>query len=62
MFFTSINLGGLVWKKRFRLTSPQKYRQRLRLKAVDTVIDVLVESGVKLRALVLTIKAKLRMK
>ncbi|KAJ3212368.1 hypothetical protein HK099_007754 [Clydaea vesicula] len=28
-------LGGLVWKRRFKLTSTQKTRQRKRLKAVD---------------------------
>jgi hypothetical protein len=44
-------LSGLVHKQRFRLTSNQKYRLRQRLKAVDTVVDVLVESGVRLRAL-----------
>eukprot|EP00842_Homolaphlyctis_polyrhiza_P004430 jgi/Hompol1/4989/HPOL_004074-RA len=44
-------LGGLVNKRRFRLTSTQKYRQRLRLRAVDQVIETLVESGVKIRAL-----------
>lgn len=48
---TTACLGGLVKKQRFRLTSTQKYRQRNRLKAVDSIIDVLVESGVKLKAL-----------
>jgi Mitochondrial ribosomal protein L31 len=53
MFFTSINLGGLVWKKRFRLTPSQKYRHRKRLQSVDTLLDVLQESKVRLRALVI---------
>ncbi|KAJ3367953.1 hypothetical protein HDU91_000963 [Kappamyces sp. JEL0680] len=44
-------LSGLLKKKRFRLTDTQKYRHRRRLKAVDTLLDVLQESGVKLRAL-----------
>lgn len=39
-------------KRRFRLTDTQKYRHRKRLRAVDEVVDTLVESGVKLRALV----------
>ncbi len=44
-------LGGLVDKRRFRLTKMQKYRQTKRLKQVDEVVDILVESGVKLRQL-----------
>jgi hypothetical protein len=44
-------LGGLVNKRRFRLTKMQKYRQTKRLKQVDQVVDVLAESGVKFRAL-----------
>ncbi|KAI9204066.1 mitochondrial ribosomal protein L31-domain-containing protein [Polychytrium aggregatum] len=46
-----VSLGGLVWKRRFRLTDTQKYRQRLRLRAVDDVVDKIIESGVRLRAL-----------
>ncbi|KAJ3380454.1 hypothetical protein HDU92_005965 [Lobulomyces angularis] len=44
-------LGGLVWKRRFKLTSTQKTRQRKRLKAVDNVIQTLVNSGVDFKAL-----------
>ncbi|KAL2913863.1 hypothetical protein HK105_206597 [Polyrhizophydium stewartii] len=38
-------------KRRFRLTNTQKYRHRQRLRAVDDVIQTLVDSGVKIRAL-----------
>ncbi|KAI8825836.1 mitochondrial ribosomal protein L31-domain-containing protein [Fimicolochytrium jonesii] len=44
-------------KRRFRLTDTQKYRHRLRLRAVDTVVETLVESGVKLRAMELARRA-----
>ncbi|TPX67738.1 hypothetical protein SpCBS45565_g03640 [Spizellomyces sp. 'palustris'] len=54
---TIATLGGLVWKRRFRLTDTQKYRHRKRLRAVDEVVDTLVESGVKLRALELARRA-----
>ncbi|KAL8998660.1 MAG: hypothetical protein Q9169_002321 [Polycauliona sp. 2 TL-2023] len=37
---TSPLSGGLLWKIPFRLSSPQKARQRKRLRAVDTVITV----------------------
>jgi hypothetical protein len=50
-FNTFACLSGLLKKKRFRLTDTQKYRQRKRLQAVDSLLDVLKESGVKLRAL-----------
>ena len=39
-------------KKRFGLTSTQKYRLRKRLQRVDQVIDTLVKSGVQLKSLV----------
>jgi hypothetical protein len=52
MFGTSPLFSGLLKKVRFRLTAPQKYRQRKRLQAIDTLLDVLHVSGVKLRALV----------
>lgn len=52
MFGTIAALGGLLKKVRFRLTPNQKYRHRKRLQAVDELLDVLKESGVKLRALV----------
>ncbi|MCJ1412510.1 hypothetical protein MMC19_006605 [Ptychographa xylographoides] len=35
---TSPLSGGLLWKIPFRLSSPQKARQRKRLRAVDAVI------------------------
>ncbi|KAL8899211.1 MAG: hypothetical protein Q9192_001683 [Flavoplaca navasiana] len=37
---TSPLSGGLLWKIPFRLSTPQKARQRKRLRAVDTVITV----------------------
>ncbi|KAL8647254.1 MAG: hypothetical protein Q9226_006509 [Calogaya cf. arnoldii] len=37
---TSPLSGGLLWKIPFRLSAPQKARQRKRLRAVDTVIAV----------------------
>ncbi|KAI8593593.1 hypothetical protein HDU89_001174 [Geranomyces variabilis] len=54
---TLVTLGGLVWKRRFRLTDTQKYRHRKRLRAVDDVVDTLVASGVQLRALELARRA-----
>ncbi|KAL8808734.1 MAG: hypothetical protein Q9200_004073 [Gallowayella weberi] len=38
---TSPLSGGLLWKIPFRLSPPQKARQRKRLRCVDTVISVL---------------------
>ncbi|KAK2740932.1 hypothetical protein FQN57_005936 [Myotisia sp. PD_48] len=32
-------LGGLLWKIPWRLSAPQKARQRKRLRAVDNVVD-----------------------
>ncbi|TPX35161.1 hypothetical protein SeLEV6574_g08215 [Synchytrium endobioticum] len=51
-----VALGGIVWKRRFRLTERQKYRHRLRLRAVDDVVDAIAESGVSIRALDLALK------
>lgn len=34
-------LGGLLWKRPWRLSAPQKQRQRKRLKLVDQVVDTL---------------------
>ncbi|PGH12135.1 hypothetical protein AJ80_06856 [Polytolypa hystricis UAMH7299] len=36
---TSPLMGGLLWKIPWRLSSPQKARQRKRLRAVDQVVD-----------------------
>ncbi|GAD96172.1 conserved hypothetical protein [Paecilomyces variotii No. 5] len=36
---TSPLLGGLLWKIPWRLSRPQKARQRKRLRAVDRVVD-----------------------
>ncbi|PGG95563.1 hypothetical protein AJ79_09982 [Helicocarpus griseus UAMH5409] len=36
---TSPVLGGLLWKIPWRLSAPQKARQRKRLRAVDKVVD-----------------------
>ncbi|KAJ3103006.1 hypothetical protein HDU97_010444 [Phlyctochytrium planicorne] len=44
-------LGGLVWKRRFRLTQTQKARHRLRLRAVDNVIDTIIASKVEFEGL-----------
>ncbi|KAL8774276.1 MAG: hypothetical protein Q9209_001027 [Squamulea sp. 1 TL-2023] len=43
---TSPLSGGLLWKIPFRLSAPQKARQRKRLRAVDTVIAV-VDSALR---------------
>ncbi|KAI8896369.1 mitochondrial ribosomal protein L31-domain-containing protein [Globomyces pollinis-pini] len=48
---TFLCLSGLTKKRRFRLTPSQKYRHRKRLQNVDSLLDVLQESGVKLKAL-----------
>ncbi|MCJ1377593.1 hypothetical protein MMC17_000688 [Xylographa soralifera] len=37
---TSPLSGGLLWKIPWRLSRPQKARQRKRLRAVDTVVSV----------------------
>ncbi|ODH19971.1 hypothetical protein ACO22_06022, partial [Paracoccidioides brasiliensis] len=36
---TSPLMGGLLWKIPWRLSAPQKARQRKRLRAVDKVVD-----------------------
>ncbi|EDN07348.1 mitochondrial 54S ribosomal protein YmL31 [Histoplasma capsulatum] len=36
---TSPVMGGLLWKIPWRLSAPQKARQRKRLRAVDKVVD-----------------------
>ncbi|CAL5868093.1 uncharacterized protein PFLUO_LOCUS2316 [Penicillium psychrofluorescens] len=38
---TSSLLGGLLWKTPWRLSSPQKARQRKRLRNVDRVVDTI---------------------
>ncbi|KAK5797889.1 hypothetical protein VI817_004180 [Penicillium citrinum] len=38
---TNALFGGLLWKTPWRLSSPQKARQRKRLRAVDRVVDTL---------------------
>ncbi|EPS33438.1 hypothetical protein PDE_08400 [Penicillium oxalicum 114-2] len=38
---TSALFSGLLWKTPWRLSSPQKARQRKRLRAVDQVVDTL---------------------
>lgn len=40
---TSVNLSGLLWKKPWRLSAPQKRRQRHRLQTVDANIEALYE-------------------
>ncbi|CAI7587525.1 unnamed protein product [Penicillium bialowiezense] len=38
---TQALFGGLLWKTPWRLSSPQKARQRKRLRSVDRVVDTL---------------------
>ncbi|RMJ29084.1 hypothetical protein PHISP_00027 [Aspergillus sp. HF37] len=38
---TSPLLGGLLWKTPWRISQPQKARQRKRLRSVDSVVDTL---------------------
>lgn len=45
-----VNLGGLLWKRSWRLSAPQKRRQRHRMQLVDSNIDVLYE-GLKANAM-----------
>ncbi|GMF98294.1 hypothetical protein B5S30_g4056 [[Candida] boidinii] len=40
---TSINLGGLLWKRPWRLSRPQKSRHRKRMQLVDSNIANLYE-------------------
>ncbi|KIW00588.1 uncharacterized protein PV09_07941 [Verruconis gallopava] len=51
---TSKLLGGLLWKIPWRLSSPRKYRHRLRLKRVDKIVSILdsalSKQGLKLKA------------
>jgi len=51
MFPTLPNLGGLLWKTPWRLSSARKARQRFRLKQVDSVIETIRQSGVECRSL-----------
>lgn len=48
---TLVNLSGLLWKRSWRLSAPQKRRQRFRMKTVDANIEALytglVENGMK---------------
>ncbi|KAJ3275515.1 hypothetical protein HDV01_000342 [Terramyces sp. JEL0728] len=44
-------LSGLIKKRRFRLTSTQKYRHRKRLQGVDSLVQLIADSGVQLKAL-----------
>ncbi|KAK9469797.1 mitochondrial ribosomal protein L31-domain-containing protein [Lipomyces arxii] len=47
---TNVALGGLLWKIPWRMSQPQKYRQRKRLQAVDKVIAT-VEEGLRLQGI-----------
>ncbi|KAF3936256.1 hypothetical protein ABW19_dt0206123 [Dactylella cylindrospora] len=38
---TNALLGGLLWKIPWRLSRPQKYRQRQRLRRVDRVVETI---------------------
>ncbi|QPG73762.1 hypothetical protein FOA43_001076 [Brettanomyces nanus] len=40
---TLVNLGGLLWKRPWRLSSTQKYRQRKRMQQVDANIENLFQ-------------------
>ncbi|EOR01656.1 hypothetical protein J056_003892 [Wallemia ichthyophaga EXF-994] len=51
MFSTSVNLGGLVRKIPWRLSSTRKFRVRERLRDVDENIQAIKDSGVQFRQL-----------
>lgn len=51
MFGSVVALGGLVNKRRFRLTGGQKYRLNKRLKQVDQVVQTIADSQVSLKRL-----------
>ncbi|KAJ2894736.1 mitochondrial 54s ribosomal protein 31 [Zalerion maritima] len=44
---TSSLSGGLLWKIPWRMSKHQKRRQRLRLKAVDNVVDTITKALAK---------------
>ncbi|KAI5787503.1 mitochondrial ribosomal protein L31-domain-containing protein [Pyronema domesticum] len=47
--------GGLLWKIPWRMSTPQKYRQRQRLRRVDRIVDclenALAKTGTKIAAI-----------
>ncbi|CAG8589143.1 7827_t:CDS:2 [Ambispora leptoticha] len=53
---TLASCGGLLWKNPARMSKTRKANVRKRLKAVDKVIETVIDSGVKLRALEVAIK------
>ncbi|ORX40580.1 mitochondrial ribosomal protein L31 [Kockovaella imperatae] len=48
---SQVALGGLLWKRSWRMSTTQKQGQRDRLRRVDNVIACVAESNVKFRAL-----------
>ncbi|KAK9475204.1 mitochondrial 54S ribosomal protein mL60 [Dipodascopsis tothii] len=52
---SEVRLGGLLWKIPWRMSAPQKYRHRQRLRSVDDVISTvdrgLSEMGMACKAL-----------
>ncbi|KAK9447048.1 mitochondrial 54S ribosomal protein mL60 [Limtongia smithiae] len=52
-------MSGLLWKIPWRMSAPQKYRQRRRLRAVDNVIDT-VEKGLEMKGLTCHMLERLR--
>lgn len=53
---TIIAYGGLLWKMPAEMNKTRKANVRKRLKAVDKVIAVVAESGVKCKALTLALQ------
>ncbi|KAK6349449.1 hypothetical protein TWF696_005733 [Orbilia brochopaga] len=47
---TSALFGGLLWKRPWRISRPQKYRQRQRLQRIDRIVDT-IESALAKRGM-----------
>ncbi|KAJ9114938.1 hypothetical protein QFC20_001312 [Naganishia adeliensis] len=48
---SSVCFGGLLWKSPWRMSPTRKANQRKRMRAVDSVIDAIRQSGVQCKAL-----------
>ncbi|KAF3915641.1 hypothetical protein ABW21_db0209123 [Orbilia brochopaga] len=44
---TGALFGGLLWKRPWRISRPQKYRQRQRLMRVDRIVDTIEDALAK---------------
>ncbi|KAI0464299.1 hypothetical protein LJB42_001905 [Komagataella kurtzmanii] len=44
---TLVDLGGLLWKRPWRMSKPQKYRLRKRMQLVDSNIDIIYQGLTK---------------